>query len=61
VYYRYRIKFDGGAVTITISTTDPRSLRALALAASAGQWLKWRGYDGNKRYGVPSQSTPGLY
>jgi hypothetical protein len=48
-------------MTITISDTDPRSIKAVEIAARAGQWLKCRGADGQKAYGIPSQRTPGLY
>jgi SWIM zinc finger len=45
----------------TTSSQDPRSTKAVALAAGAGQWLKCHTRDGRKRYGVPSQSAAGLY
>ena len=48
-------------MTITISSNDPRSIKALQIAAEVGQWLKCRGADGSKRYGIPSQSVAGLY
>lgn len=48
-------------MTITISSSDPRSLKAVEIAATSGQWLKCRGADGSKRYGIPSQSVAGLY
>jgi hypothetical protein len=41
-------------MTITISSTDPRSLKAIEIAAGAGQWLKCRSTDGGKAYGIPS-------
>jgi hypothetical protein len=41
--------------TVTISTSEPRSLRAVAIAAGAGQWLPCRASDGRKAYEVPSQ------
>jgi len=44
---------------ITVSSEDPRSIKAIEIAASAGQWLKCRLADGAKAYGVPSQCTPG--
>jgi hypothetical protein len=49
------------AVTITISSDDPRSIRAIEIAAGAGQWLKCRIADGKKAYGVPSQRVVGRY
>jgi SWIM zinc finger len=44
-----------------ISRTDPRSIKAVEIAAGAGQWLKCHTRDGSKRYGVPSQSAAGLH
>ena len=48
-------------MTITVSTADPRSVKALAILADSGQWLKLRTHDGRKYYGVPSQSEPGRF
>ena len=48
-------------MTITISSNDPRSIKAVGIAATSGQWLKCRGHDGQKVYGVPGQSEPGRY
>ena len=48
-------------MTITVSTSDPRSVKALAILADSGQWLKLRTRDGRKYYGVPSQSEPGRF
>ena len=45
-------------MTITVSTSDPRSVKALAILADAGQWLKLRTRDGRKFYGVRSQANP---
>jgi SWIM zinc finger len=42
-------------VVITISSDDARSIKAIEIAAGAGQWLKCRTSDGRKAYGVPSQ------
>src|SRR5438067_67324 len=42
-------------MTITISSNDPRSIKALTIAAEAGQWAKCRTRDGHKLYAVPSQ------
>src|SRR5579859_5821161 len=49
-------------MTITISSEDPRSIKAIEIAAGAGQWLKCTTADGRKAFGVPSQcrSKPGL-
>ena len=35
--------------------------KVLALTSTAGQWLRCHLRDGRKAFGVPSQSTPGLY
>src|SRR6266851_1561989 len=48
-------------MTFTISSADPRSIKAIEIAAGAGQWLKCRAADGRKAYGVPSQCTAGRY
>ena len=48
-------------MTSTISSNDPRSVKAIEIAAISGQWLKCRTADGSKRYGFPSQSVAGLY
>jgi predicted nucleic acid-binding Zn finger protein len=45
-------------VTITVSTADKRSVKALEILADAGQWLKIRSVDGRKYYGVRSQANP---
>jgi hypothetical protein len=46
-------------VGITISADDPRTIRAIEIAANADRWLKWRSADGHPAYGVPSQSNAG--
>ena len=48
-------------MVVTLNTKDPRSLKALAIAAEAGQWLKARTRDGRKAYGVPSSKDDGRY
>jgi hypothetical protein len=48
-------------VSITFSADDPRTIRALELAAEAGQWLRCRDRDGQVLYGVPSQAIRGRY
>ena len=48
-------------MTITISAEDLRSIKAVEIAAGAGQWLRCRTADGHKAYGVPSQHTTGRY
>ena len=47
-------------MTITISSQDPRSIKAVEIAADAGQWLKCRTRDGRKLYGVRSQANPSV-
>jgi hypothetical protein len=46
---------------VTISAEDPRSIKAIEIAAGASQWLKCRVADGRKAFGVPSQCKPGRY
>ena len=48
-------------MTITISAEDPRTIKALEIAADAAHWIKCRTRDGRKLYAVPSQSKPGVY
>ena len=48
-------------MTVTISADDPRTIRAIELAAEADYWLKGRNPDGVDVYGVPSQSDSGRY
>jgi len=43
-------------VGITISADDPRSIRAIELAADAARWRRWRTPDGIEAFGIPSQS-----
>src|SRR5207248_9479906 len=45
-------------MTIEVSTSDPRSVKALAILADSGQWLKLRTRDGRRFYGVRSQANP---
>jgi hypothetical protein len=42
-------------MTITISADDPRSIKAIEIAAGASQWLKVRSGDGELAFGIPSQ------
>lgn len=46
---------------VTISAEDPRTIKAISIAAGAGQWLKCHMRDGQKAFGVPSQCQPGRY
>jgi hypothetical protein len=50
-------------MTFVIDASDPRTVKALQIAASAGQWLKCRTVDGEVAVGIPSQCAqkPGLY
>ncbi len=48
-------------MTITVSTTDPRSLKALELLAGADRWQKGHTRDGRSFYAVPSQSGTVLH
>lgn len=48
-------------MTITISADDPRTIRALEIAAEADQWLKGHNRQGEDVFGVPSQSDPRHY
>jgi hypothetical protein len=46
-------------MSVTISADDPRTIRAIEIAADADKWLVYRDVDGHEAYGVPSQSAPG--
>lgn len=46
---------------VSINDSDLRSIKAVEIAAGAGQWLKCRLADGRKAYGVPSQHATGYY
>lgn len=48
-------------MTITISADNPRSIKAISIAAGAGQWLRCHTPDGAKAYGIPSQHEAGRY
>ena len=48
-------------VTVTINADDPRTIRALELAAEADHWLSGHNAAGEAVYGVPSQSESGRY
>jgi hypothetical protein len=47
-------------MTITVSTADPRSVKALALLEGAARWQKGHTHDGRSFYCVPSATVPGL-
>src|SRR5258708_3305050 len=42
-------------MTITISADDPRSIKAIEIAAGASQRLKVRSTDGELAFGIPTQ------
>lgn len=46
---------------ITISADDPRSIRAIEIAAEAGRWRRWHTALGEEAFGIPSQSHVGRY
>jgi hypothetical protein len=46
---------------VTISADDPRTIRAVEIAAEADLWLTGHDRAGQEIYGVPSQSDPRRY
>jgi hypothetical protein len=48
-------------VTFTISADDPRTIRAIEIAAGAEHWLSGYNADGREVFAVPSQSAPDTY
>jgi predicted nucleic acid-binding Zn finger protein len=48
-------------MTITSSSSDPRSLKAIEIATGAGQWAKAYLPDGTKCYAVPSSEYGAFY
>jgi hypothetical protein len=46
-------------MTFTISADDPRTIRAIEIAADAHQWVTYRDRDGQEAYRVPSQGDAG--
>jgi hypothetical protein len=46
---------------VTISADHARSIKALELAASAGQWFKVRIKTGGKAYAIESERRRGVY
>jgi hypothetical protein len=48
-------------MTITISSEDPRSIRAIEIAAGASSWIRCRTRDGRLLLGIPSQCETGTY
>jgi hypothetical protein len=47
-------------MTVTIDSTNPRTVAALGLMVRAGGWARVRLADGQKFYGIPSRSRPNL-
>jgi len=47
--------------SVTISSDEPRTLRAVEIAAGASQWLRCRTREGEVAWGVPSQRIAHLY
>jgi SWIM zinc finger len=48
-------------MTITVSTSDPRSVKALAILAGAEQWQRGHTKSGRSFYAIPSQVKAGLF
>jgi hypothetical protein len=46
--------------TVTLSSTESRHVKALALLAQRGQWLTVKGRNGALYVGIPSQTKRGL-
>ena len=49
------------SVSITINADDPRTIRAIEIAAEAEFWLSGRDRAGCEVYGIPSQHETGRY
>ena len=48
-------------MSITISADDPRTIRAIEIAAHAEHWLSGHNAAGEEVFAVPSQREPGRY
>ena len=48
-------------MSITFDADDPRTIKALQLAAEADRWLSGRNQTGEAVFGVPSQRDPRQY
>lgn len=55
-----RVILNVSPVSITISADDPRSIRAIEIAANASRWRVTRDRDGRQLFRVPSQSQAGI-
>ena len=42
-------------MTSVIDLADPRTQRAITIAANAGQWLRCTRHDGTRLFGIPSE------
>jgi hypothetical protein len=48
-------------MTITISSEDPRSIKAIEIAAGANSWIRCTTRDGRNLVGIPSLCKPGAF
>lgn len=48
-------------MSFTIDSQNPRTIKALTIAAGASSWLKCTARDGRAIIGVPSQCKPGAF
>src|SRR6202011_4248871 len=48
-------------MSVIINADDPRTIRAIEIAADADQWLVYRDANGQEAYRVPSQSEPSRF
>jgi predicted nucleic acid-binding Zn finger protein len=48
-------------VTFTINADDPRTIRAIEIAAEAAHWLSGHNAQGEEVFAVPSQAADGRY
>jgi predicted nucleic acid-binding Zn finger protein len=48
-------------MSFTICADDPRTIKAIEIAAEAGQWVACRADDGEAAYRIPSQGHLGRF
>ena len=48
-------------MSVTINADDPRTIRAIEIAAEADHWLSGHNAQGEEVFGVPSQHDPRHY